>query len=119
MRQSLVIATAVAVALSPWPAEACGGGGVTTSEQNVAVADSQRVVLALHDAGTADARTEIVAQIGVPTAGADYGVLIPVPGTPVIDPKPVLVEDLDALDRATAPTIVTEQNSGDGARIAP
>jgi hypothetical protein len=103
--------------LSPRLAEACGGGGVTTvtSSSQAAVANSQRIVLAYHP-DPQNQRTEIIAQIGVPAADSDYGVLIPVPGRPEIDPEPVSIDDLDALDRDTQPTIVTVQEvaSGDG-----
>ena len=98
---------AVGVVLASRPAAACGGGGVTTpTTASGVVADAQRIVLALHDAGSPEAKTDIVAQIGVPAAGAEYGVLIPVPSTPTIDPEPISEADLDALDQATAPTII-------------
>ena len=100
---------AVALVLVSRPSAACGGGGVTTSVESGVVADTQRVVLALHDEGTTEVRTEIVAQIGVPAAGADYGVLIPVPGTPTVDNSPISTDDLDELDRATAPTLIIQQ----------
>ena len=107
---------AVACVFVMRPAAACGGGGVTTSTSGGVVADSQRVVLALRDVGTEDERTEIIAQVGVPAAGEAYGVLIPVPGEPTIDPEPVSIEDLDELDRATAPqvTVVTPIDDGGG-----
>jgi hypothetical protein len=104
------LAIVVVTALTSRPAEACGGGGVTTvtDGSKAAVADSQRIVLALHDAGLATARTEIIAQIGVPAADSDYGVVIPVPGRPELDPEPVSIKDLDALDHFTKPTIITQ-----------
>ena len=97
----------VGAVLASRPAAACGGGGVTTrTAESGVVADAQRIVLALHDAGSPEAKTDIVAQIGVPAAGVEYGVLIPVPSTPTIDPEPISEADLDALDQATAPTII-------------
>jgi hypothetical protein len=87
---------------------------VTYATGSTVVANSQRVVLALHGAGTADETTEIVAQVGVPAAGAGYGVLIPVPSEPTIDPEPVSLSDLEELDRVTAPKITIETASDDG-----
>jgi hypothetical protein len=77
---------AVACLLEARSAAACGGGGVTThvTTGSGVVANTQRIVLALHGAGTADESTDIVAQVGVPEAGAAYGVLIPVPSEPKI-----------------------------------
>jgi len=108
-----VVGALVGTGLAPGWAAACGGGGVTTTSTGV-VADAQRIVLALHDQGTPDVTTDIVVQVGVPAAGASYGVLIPVPGEPVIDPEPISIRDLDALDRATAPTIVADSPSESG-----
>ena len=85
VRRTFLAIVLVAAAFPARPAEACGGGGVTTAitdSSKAAVADSQRIVLALHDAGLVTARTEIIAQIGVPAADSDYGVVIPVPGRP-------------------------------------
>jgi hypothetical protein len=93
---------------------------IITDSSKAAVADSQRIVLALHDAGLATARTEIIAQIGVPGADSDFGIVIPVPGRPEIDPQPVSIKDLDALDRYTKPTVITthlvssEESGGSG-----
>jgi len=109
-RFAFLAALSAVVALCARPAAAGGGAGVTTTtseSSKAAVADSQRIVFALHDAGLVSARTEIIAQIGVPGAGADYGVVIPVPGRPDIDPQPIAMHDLDALDNATKPSIVT------------
>ena len=122
VRRAYLACVVVAAALPARPVAACGGGGVTTTvitdSSKAAVADSQRIVLALHDAGLASARTEIIAQIGVPGADSDFGVVIPVPGRPEIDPEPVSMKDLDALDRYTKPTIITthvvDTDSGGG-----
>lgn len=119
-RFAFLAACSAAVFLSPWPAEACGGGGVTVPSDSTkaGVADSQRIVLAFH-ADKSTPTTDIIAQIGVPAADADYGVLIPVPGEPKLDPQPVSIADLDALDHYTQPTIVTlqegwEEENGSG-----
>jgi hypothetical protein len=93
-------------------ARACGGGGVTTVSDGV-VADAQRVFMSVKGG-----RTEVVVQIGVPATTANYGVLIPVPGEPTLDPQPVDENDLVALDAATAPAIVrldeSASSSGSG-----
>jgi len=94
-------------------ASACGGGGVTTTYSNGVVANAQRVVLALHGEGTSQVTTEVVAQIGVSQTTEDYGVLIPVPSEPTLDPNPVPVEDLDQLDAQTAPVIVQQTYTPD------
>lgn len=91
--------------LLPGEASACGGGGVTTVNQGV-VADAQRVFMSVN-AG----RTDVIVQIGVPATTADYGVLIPVPGEPTLDEVPVDPYDFFTLDQATAPTIVTIDDS--------
>jgi hypothetical protein len=87
---------------TPRAAVACGGGGVTSASSGV-LADTQRIFMSLR-AST----TEVVVQIGVPATTADYGVLIPVPSQPTLDPQPVAEADLAALDHATAPTIYVE-----------
>src|SRR5205085_11901030 len=72
--------------------------------------DTQRIFMSLR-AST----TEVVVQIGVPATTADYGVLIPVPSQPTLDPQAVAEADLAALDVATAPTIyVTESDGSSG-----
>jgi hypothetical protein len=90
------------------PLWACGGGGVTTAQASQAgvVADAQRVVISVRAEGTPSVKTEIIAQIGVPKTSADYGVLIPTPVLPTLDPEPISSADLDELDRLTRPTIV-------------
>lgn len=75
--------------------------------------DGQREFISAH----ADS-TDIVEQVFVPTAG-EFGVLIPAPAQPTIDPNPVPASDLQALDDATRPTInlvkeVPESGSGGG-----
>jgi hypothetical protein len=94
---------------------ACGGGALTTTHESAGVvADSQRVFMSVRWSNT----TDIVVQIGVPATTADYGVLIPVPDEPVLDPEPIAAVAFEGLDRATAPTIaVTETDysgGGDG-----
>jgi hypothetical protein len=73
-------------------------------------------VIAVHDDATGGARgTDIVTQITVPDTTDDYGVILPVPSEPTLDPEPVLAEELDRLDAATAPRITTyEEDSGGG-----
>src|SRR6478735_7058337 len=95
-------AVAIGCGLSLFPsaaALACGGGGVT-SKVGVTT-NAQRIFMSVRATGT----TDIVAQIAVPKTTADYGVLIPVPDEPTLDSEPVSAEDLNALDKATAPVI--------------
>lgn len=79
------------------------------------VADSQRVVISVRSDGT----TDMVVQIGVPNTSADYGVLIPTPSEPTVDPTPIPEQVLDGLDVATRPKIYkidpnAEHSSGCG-----
>src|SRR3954452_23141143 len=90
---------------TPRAAVACGGGGVTSASSGV-LADTQRIFMSLR-AST----TEVVVQIGVPATTADYGVLIPVPSQPTLDPQPVAESELAALDAATVPKIYVHENS--------
>jgi hypothetical protein len=91
----------------PRPAAACGGGGVTSASSGV-LANTQRIFMSVRAA-----TTEVVVQIGVPATTAEYGVLIPVPSEPTLDPQPIAQADLDVLDRVTAPMIyVAEPDSG-------
>ena len=52
----------------------------------------------------------MITQIGVPATTADYGVLIPVPSEPTLDPSPVASADIDVLDTKTAPTFIQQPN---------
>jgi len=97
----------------PRPALACGGGGVTTSEESGVVANTQRIFVSVRPD-----TTEVIVQIGVPSTTADYGVLIPVAAEPTLDDQPVDEADLQMLDHDTAPKIggvrgaAAEQDSG-------
>jgi hypothetical protein len=93
-------------------AAACGGGGVTSSSG--VVMNAQRVFVSARSGGT----TDLIVQIAVPKTTADYGVLIPVPGEPTLDPKAVSSEDLDALDELTAPRILIADDSDSGSGCA-
>jgi hypothetical protein len=94
--------------LLPAPsARACGGGVV--SIQGQVGADVQRIVLSVRD-GT----TTVVTQVAVPNTPADYGVIIPVPSRPTLDPEPVPAAELQALDQATAPRLVRLDDSDGG-----
>ncbi|MHB8421084.1 MAG: DUF2330 domain-containing protein [Myxococcales bacterium] len=70
--------------------------------------DGQREFMSVHAAST-----DIVAQVFVP-AGGDFGILMPAPAQPTIDPTPVPSSDLDALDMATRPRITVETPSSEG-----
>jgi hypothetical protein len=91
----------------PAPVLACGGGGVTTVSEQAVVDNAQRIVISVTERGT----TETIVQIGVPVTTADYGVLIPTPAEPTLDETPVSESALQALDKATSPTIVVEERT--------
>ena len=74
-------------------ARACGGGVVTRMQSGTIGANAQRILISVHG-GT----TDVITQIGVPATTADYGVLIPVPSAPTLDPSPVASADIDVLD---------------------
>jgi hypothetical protein len=79
----------------------------TPISQSEVVANAQRVVISVTNRGT----TETVVQIGVPATTADYGVLIPTPSEPTLDPMPIAASSMDALDAATRPTILKDYSS--------
>ena len=111
MNQKYGIALAGVLVLSSLrsaSALACGGGGVTSRVG--ATMNSQRVVMSVRAVG----RTDIVAQITVPQTDADYGVLIPVPSEPTLDSVPVSAAELDTLDLATAPVVISETEDSGG-----
>jgi hypothetical protein len=111
----MVVGAAAAGVLPPGAAEACGGGGVVSSEPGTIGADAQRIVLAV-PGGVAGAPpvTDVIVQIGVPSTTDDYGALLPVPSEPTLDSTPVSAAELDTLDNATAPRIITASGSEDG-----
>jgi len=74
---------------------------MVTTQAGTVGANAQRIFLSVRGGNT-----DVVTQVGVPSTTADYGVLIPVPAEPTLDPTPVSMSDLDSLERKTAPTIV-------------
>jgi len=96
------------VFVPPRAARACGGGVVTTPAQVASVgANAQRIFISVHGGVT-----DIVTQVGVATTTADYGVLIPVPSAPTLDPNPIMSAELESLDRATQPIITRQSDDG-------
>jgi hypothetical protein len=91
---------------SPRSGYACGGGLVSPLSAQVG-ASTQRIFLSVRNA-----RTDVVTQIVVPETTADYGVILPVPGEPILDPEPVSASDLAVLDEATAPHITVSNSDG-------
>jgi Uncharacterized protein conserved in bacteria (DUF2330) len=103
-----------AVFAPPRAARACGGGVVTSTAQVGSIGgNAQRIFVSVH-AGM----TDVITQIGVPATTADYGVLIPVPGQPTLDPNPIMSAELATLDARTQP-IITEQSDDSGCGCAP
>jgi hypothetical protein len=84
----------------PQRTQACGGGGITTSDAGV-VANSQRVFISPRASG----ETDIIVEVAVPATTADYGVLIPVPSEPLLDDRAIDQDELARFDEATAPRI--------------
>jgi hypothetical protein len=97
------------ISVSPRDALACGGGLVSSSTAENVGEDSQRIFFSYN--GT---DTEVIAQIGVPSTAEDYGALLPLNAEPTLDPEPIPVEELDALDRETAPTIIKYEEGSSG-----
>ena len=89
-------------------ATACGGGGVTSA--NGVVMGTQRIIMSARANGT----TDMVVQVTVPKTTEDYGVIIPVPSEPTLDPIPVPSAEFASLDTATAPTIEISEEEGSG-----
>jgi hypothetical protein len=113
---AFAVVTALGICLRPVAAEACGGAPFTAEPGSIG-ADAQRVFISVHPT-----TTDIVTQIVVPDASADYGVLIPVPAQPTLDRMPVTQEDMAALDEATAPRILREleaEDDGGGCSCSP
>lgn len=69
--------------------------------------DAQRVFISVRGG-----RTEIVTQVTVPRSQEDFGVLIPLPAMPAIDPAPVPAQALDRLEELTRPTIFGGDDGG-------
>jgi hypothetical protein len=83
---------------------------MVTTQAGAVGADAQRIFLSVHDGST-----DVVTQVRVPSTTADYGVLIPVPSEPTLDPMPVAMSDLDNLERRTTPEILlAAPGSNDG-----
>ena len=97
------------VFVPPRAARACGGGVVTKAQAGTIGSDAQRILISVRG-GT----TDVITQIAVPATTADYGVLLPLPSAPVLDPKAVASADIDALYGWTAPEVVAPVESDDG-----
>jgi hypothetical protein len=101
------LAASVLLLLPPRDAAACAAAPVSTSGE--IGAGAQRILIA-----TRDEVTEVVVEMTVPRTTADYGVLIPVPARPTLDPRPVESADIDQVDQATRPQIFDDSASGGG-----
>jgi hypothetical protein len=101
------LAASVLLLLPPRDAAACAAAPVSTSGE--IGAGAQRILIA-----TRDEVTEVVVEMTVPRTTADYGVLIPVPARPTLDPSPVDSGEIDQVDQATRPQIFDDSASGGG-----
>ncbi len=99
MKLTLTFLMTIAAAAAARPARACGGGVVSTQNTSIG-ANAQRIILSAHDGVT-----DVVTQVGVPQTTADYGLLIPVPSAPTLDPNPVSSSDIDKLFEWTQPRV--------------
>ncbi len=106
---------AVAAVATPRAVNACGAGGVVSTSRISSVgSDAQRVILAVNEGVSgSQATTDIVVQLGVPKTTEAYGALLPVPSEPTLDANPISADEIDQLDEATAPKIVSQaEDSG-------
>ncbi|MES1205701.1 MAG: DUF2330 domain-containing protein [Pseudomonadota bacterium] len=103
------LALAAVIAGDAASARACGGGVVSIAEAGLG-ADAQLIFISVRDNNT----TDIVTQIGVPASSHDYGVLLPLPAQPTLDPNPIPSDELTKLARATAPRIIDRGSDSDG-----
>ncbi len=108
MRLTLAISSACILSIPSLDALACGGGAVGPEPQSVGV-DAQRVFLSV-----LGENTEIVTELSLPQTVGDWGVLIPVPVEPTIDPEPLDAEAFDQLDRETQVVVAPAQEEGGG-----
>lgn len=114
IRALVVLGTGLVGLATPRTADACGAGGVVTTQAGNVGADTQRVILAVKDGASGGPTTDIVVQLGVPPTTEEYGALLPVPSEPTLDPNPISAGELDALDEATAPTVVSQEEDPGG-----
>ena len=106
--QLACVAGLVCTAAAVRPAHACGG--LVQPVSGSVGLDAQRAFFAVTQAGT----THVVVQIGVPATPNDYGILLPAPVQPMLAATPVSVEELDALDAATQPSLLLTGGGGGG-----
>jgi hypothetical protein len=115
IRPWVVLGAGVMGVATPSAVHACGAGGVVTTTQAGSVgSDAQRVILAVKEGVSGSpATTDVVVQLGVPKTSQAYGALIPVPSEPTLDANPISADELDQLDEATAPKVVSQgEDSG-------
>lgn len=100
MKRSLALCVGVGLWLmaGAGEAQACGGG-VTTDVGTLAV-DVQRAFFSVGGGST-----DVVVQIRVPSADADYGIILPVPDQPTLDSTPVDSAELSSLEHQTRPAL--------------
>jgi hypothetical protein len=109
MRGGLALVTIGALTLA-WSrlTVACGGGGVTVQTGGAAIG-AQRIFISVRGD-----KTDVITEVAVPATSADWGVLVPVPAQPTLDPEPVAASDIEGLDRLTAPRVSVNDEGGGG-----
>ena len=108
--RALTMATIGVLMVVAWaqPADACGGGGVTVQTGGAAIG-AQRIFISVRGD-----KTDVITEVAVPATSADWGVLVPLPAQPTLDPEPVTTADIDSLDRVTAPRVTVNDSGGGG-----
>jgi hypothetical protein len=101
------VVTVTVAFMAAGAAWACGGGLVTRAGGTAAV-DAQRIFISVGATST-----EVVTMVRVPAAQDDFGVLLPVPALPTLDPEPVPAAEMDQLVAVTNPRLFVSQPSGD------
>jgi hypothetical protein len=99
---------ALGVSVAARDASACGG--VVSPPTELILQNQQRVLISYRSSGT----SQVVLQLGIPSADAEFGALTPVNGQPTLDSEPVDVSELDELDQRTRPTVSATPDSGGG-----
>ena len=104
----LVSLALAGVTFAPAVALACGGG---ITIENATIEIAQHVAFySVREAGP----TDVVVQLAVPQGSEPFGVILPVRGTPDLDPDPVETSELRNLDISTTPQLVYEDDAGGG-----
>jgi Uncharacterized protein conserved in bacteria (DUF2330) len=109
LKLSFLLGAAPLLIATTWTSTALACGGIVKPAQAVAVQTNQRAFVSVRSNDT----TDMVIQLALPSASASFGAITPVYGKPTLDPTPIDVNELDALDESTRPK-VNEAPAGGG-----